>query len=591
METKDLTVSQTTEVAKRQTTEVAHRKGELAQRPSMQESGQKALLGSDGVEDAEFMDVTDCRESGGWFEFLSFLFKKKSARGKLSRRIRNKCVSGKELTEAECLELIHSGNIQYFCNFLNRQRFTSELETELIKCASDRMMVMYFEKFYLGFDAFILLFKYRSRSLCSHYINRIPLDFEWEAYFVGLDDAEIFEKYVSIKQLRGTGQRALFAVCTPERQKLFHIYFDKYGMEGFSANFQISAAICSNNVDYYGRRMEKSEFSVNEQRLLAAYGKPELIRLYIHVYGMANDAVVQRELLERQDNELLFCYLGRNTLLPENQLVLIESGDCSVLKYYIQVYGLRKASFSQGQTAFPAGYLEVMLIKRGDVGLLQCYIERFPLELPAQKRLVCSGDSSILRFHIEKHGLDKSMASLLIERGEEDLIKLYIKKTALEPDDQNLLLENASADVILLHILRYGLERSIGLEQRLLNWKNSGLIRAYCKEKPFNKLTEIDFVLTGNSEDVKYYIEKFGLAEDVPLELIRRGDVALFETYVKQHKLTVKEQAYLLGFGKQELLLNYLWFHRLSKEIESDFLRASDPVVVGEYRKKYGIIA
>ena len=31
METKDLTVSQTTKVAKRQTTEVAHRKGELAQ--------------------------------------------------------------------------------------------------------------------------------------------------------------------------------------------------------------------------------------------------------------------------------------------------------------------------------------------------------------------------------------------------------------------------------------------------------------------------------------------------------------------------------------------------------------------------------
>ena len=183
------------------------------------------------------------------------------------------------------------------------------------------------------------------------------------------------------------------------------------------------------------------------------------------------------------------------------------------------------------------------------------------------------------------------MASLLIERGEEELIKLYIKKTALEPDDQNLLLENASADVILLHILRYGLERSIGLEQRLLNRKNSDLIRAYCEKKPFNKLTEIDFVLTGNSEDVKYYIEKFGLAEDVPLELIRRGDVALFETYVKQHKLTVKEQAYLLGFGKQELLLNYLWFHRLSREIESDFLRASDPVVVGEYRKKYGIIA
>ena len=118
METKDLTVSQTTEVAKRQTTEVAHRKGELAQRPSMQESGQKALPGSDGVEDAEFMDVTDCRESGGWFEFLSFLFKKRSTKGKLSRRIRNKCVSGKELTKAECLELIHSGNIQYFCTLV-----------------------------------------------------------------------------------------------------------------------------------------------------------------------------------------------------------------------------------------------------------------------------------------------------------------------------------------------------------------------------------------------------------------------------------------------------------------------------------------
>lgn len=584
-----------TEVAKRQVTDVACKKSELVQRNSTVRPKQKALPGSDGIEDVEFVyDAAEKNKSGRWKEFFAYLFGNNIKNRKLARLVKRKCVLNEELTVAEYLELISSGNIKLLTMLIGnlKHRLVPELEKVLLKKASTSVLVAYLSKFSLDGDSLLVLFHLKNPTVLKFYFSKYRLTDE--SLLVQLDDTEVFKIYIEQYKLRLLGQKELFNTGMKRGKELFRIYFHQYGMEGFDDSLKVSAAIGAGDNDYVARKIERTALTLREQQLLVVWGDVRLIRLHIHIYGMVKDELLEMRFLERQDNDLILCYLEKTSLLPRTQALLIENGDSTVVQFHIRLYGLWKDMFKNREgTLYSAGYLESLLIKRGNIELLEVYLEKAPLESNAQSLLVQVGDSSLIKLHIEKYGLDKKLESKLIERGNECLLQCYIEKTPFEPEMQELLVEKSDISVILAHILKYGLVRTYSLENKLLKRGNSDLIRTYCTEKPFDAAIETRFILTGVPDDIEYYIKKFGLAEGVPTELIRRGDVALFEVYVKEHELTIKEQAYLLGFGKMELLLNYIYYHRLSVSggLEKDFLRNFQKNITDKYREKYNVEA
>ena len=526
METKDLTVFQTTESAKGQTAEVTPRKCKTAKRTSVQESGQKASPGSGGVEDVERADVTDCRKIWVWFEFLRALLNRK--RNSLPRAIKRKIREGDFLSKDEAKILVESGNVKYCKEYLKSLQYGEKSE-EIVQLIvendnPDLLRILYYPDV-------------RENCCFSDTDDRpfVVIDEPYWRKFLQECSLAMFKVYFA--GIRSLNREILYGVLSYADDDKFQYFFHRYGgYRCFSDIFTLQASIRMGCFQYVQRQIEKGPlFGRGDEEVLVKYGDARLVRFYIRAYDFHHPFFAEYALIERGDEELLKLYIDRRPFKWRYRCepLFVRKANSDLVRTYIEKYGL----------VVDLDTLKA-LIGRGEPELEKLFIEKTKAsswwKMEQVLYLLKNGAASSVKAYILRYGLpnDAESEQVLMAREDEELIMCLIGKRQF------------SSAIVEAKFVRYG---------------GFSLVRFYVG-------------LYASKQRCK-------MAE----ELIRRNNGELFEAYIKQCLLTEKEEAMLIEFGSVGLFLIYINYRRLFEANERYFFAKGNSKTVAVYRKKYGL--
>ena len=514
METKDLTVFQTTESAKGQTAEVTPRKCKTAKRTSMQESGQKTSPGSGGIEDVERADVTDCRKIWVWFEFLRALLNRK--RNSLPRAIKRKIREGDFLSKDEAKILVESGNVKYCKEYLKSLQYGEKSE-EIVQLIvendnPDLLRILYYPDV--------------RENCCFSDTDDRPF-VVWPKF---LQECSLAMFKVYFAGIRSLNREILYGVLSYADDDKFQYFFHRYGgYRCFSDIFTLQASIRMGCFQYVQRQIEKGPlFGRGDEEVLVKYGDARLVRFYIRAYGFHDHFFAEYALIERGDEELLKLYIDRRPFKwrCRYEPLFVRKANSDLVRTYIEKYGLEV-------------WLSTLkaLIGRGEPELEKLFIEKTKASSWQMKEvlyLLKNGAASSVKAYILRCGLPKDAESeqVLIAREDEELIMCLIGKRQFS---------------------------SARVEAKFVRYGGFSLVRFYVglyASKQRGKMAE-ELIRRNNGELFEAYIKQCLLTEKEEAMLIEFGSVGLFLIYINYRRLFEANERYFFAKGNSKTVAVY----------------------------------
>ncbi|MBO7556658.1 MAG: hypothetical protein J6T72_04610 [Alphaproteobacteria bacterium] len=279
-------------------------------------------------------------------------------------------------------ELLKAGNEELLEKFVSTYAFDEDdLELEFVKTASDNLVLTYVQKHELCDEAFKALIETRSSKLCKEYACEFYLGDDEEVLFLKkATDDEIWE------------------------------YID--ASEGLSPS--------------------------GEMYLLKS-GKVGLIKKYIQHwrlggYSDCDENPQEMELLKLNNKDLLMDYVGWHEPCEDFVCELIKNGDADVALKLVSTQDLSLDA-------------EELLFERGE-RFVECYFEHCSFGSKAEKKLVLTCPDGMIANYICQHGLGDEAQEDLIRKGDVEIIEFFIDLYNLCPNAQVLLVKTLNKDLI-----------------------------------------------------------------------------------------------------------------------------------------------
>ncbi len=147
----------------------------------------------------------------------------------------------------------------------------------------------------------------------------------------------------------------------------------------------------------------------------------------------------------------------------------------------------------------------------------------------------------------------------------------YLSRHGFLPEIQDQLRADGNQEEIDLHITRHGMHP--GWEKDVLESKNSELFKHCVALHEFSILGQLLMCRIGSKADFLFYIEKWGLWNEVHAEMINTRSEAEIRQYIRTHRyLSFEGEKALLKRGNHDLIMFYIsWKCKDVKSLLSAF--------------------
>lgn len=280
-------------------------------------------------------------------------------------------------------ELLSRGDNDLLAEFVENYEFADEdVETAFITQAPDELVLEYVKRHELCDAAFKALIETRSSKLCKEYACEFYLGDDAEVLFLKkATDDEIWE------------------------------YID--ASEGLSPS--------------------------GEMYLLKSGKKLGLVKKYIQHWRLGgypdcDENPAEMELLKLNNKDLLMDYVGWHEPCEDFVRELIKNGDNDVALKLVSTHDLSLDA-------------EELLFGRGE-RFVECYFEHCAFGSKAEKKLVLTCPDGMIANYICQHGLGDEAQEDLIRKGDVELIEFFIDLYNLCPSAQVRLVKTLNKDLI-----------------------------------------------------------------------------------------------------------------------------------------------
>ena len=147
---------------------------------------------------------------------------------------------------------------------------------------------------------------------------------------------------------------------------------------------------------------------------------------------------------------------------------------------------------------------------------------------------------------VSYYGFGARGQDAILERGNHNEIMWYLNHHGLLLQQQRKLFARGNKDEIYIHIMRHGLHDALIDEmfEKMKNGECIDLFYQYIDGQEFSVKNQIKMLNVVGKDEFRAYVSRYGLWEEVHLELIEKRPKRDVRFYVNQHHYLSREAAY-----------------------------------------------
>lgn len=319
----------------------------------------------------------------------------------------------------------------------------------------------------------------------------------------------------------------------------------------------------------------------------------------------------EREFVQKADESLLETYFKRYKLNDCNEIVLLERDASCIMKYTLKHHLSVEA--------------EIALIKKGNLELIQSYLEKNGFFCKAMVEAVQSGnkqiitmmilqnyswadegqmalvklaDEEMLKLYLGSHSFCEKAEAFMIESLSPEFVKSYIGEHSLQADAEIALVKRGNKELIEAYLRQYKKFNYWMSEDELLNLKDSELIALFIENNHFGRTyLSTKMIEIGDPKLVRLYFSKYALNCEDEIALVKLKNFELLNAYMNKladdNRTMKRETFWEINKWKSQAERRAARFQTkkykqcLSPDLEANFLKSSENAVMRAYITKH----